>query len=1002
MPPFPRAPSETLRRISLPRHPEPAAPHPFPLLATIAPIFAAVALWWITSSPFALVFAFLGPVVAVASLFDARISARRSNTREKHRFERDCAAVELLVAEHHSAERAELARLAPGAGYLLGLTAPYPDRWQVSFGAALAIRLGAGSIHSHLDIQGDTSGGADPASEASATALAALRASAQHLAEAPVIVDGRLGIGLFGPRPLVQAAARAIGIQVAAALSPAGTLLGGTPPSGAWLWMAALPHGQGVEAEAEASDARAPAAPAGASVLIFTSAVDATGKYALAVADHWEELPRELRVVVSVTAQGAAIVRHPDASLLGSFQPDFASAVQAGQWARRQAQLARSEGLMPQRSALPARVDLAALLAAPDSRGGLDCTFGVGQGGPVTVDLAGQGPHAVVGGTTGSGKSELLVSWVLAMAAHRPPAEVTFLFVDFKGGAAFEPLRALPHCVGVITDLAEHEALRALASLKAEVRHRERTLARAGLRSLDDSVPGSVLPRLVIVVDEYAAMVDEHPDLHLLFADLAARGRSLGMHLVLCTQRPAGVVRDGILANCGLRISLRVNNRADSQAVLGVDAAASLSASSPGRAIVMLPTGAPHHFQVAHSTTTDVAAVGGRWAQCDPPRTPWCAPLPALVLATDLEADFEPDAGRDAAGGAPVSAGVAFALVDLPREQRRGLARYDPRSHGNVLVLGAAGAGKSGALAALAAPAARPALAGEVTLLGASLPAVWDAVTALLAAPPSPRLLLLDDVDVLVSATPEEYSTAVAELLTRLLREGPAVGLFTVIALQRLSGMLHSLVALCSSTVLLRMPNRQEHILAGGESATWDATLPPGGGYWRGDRIQLLHRPGLGAVPGPVAASTAVDAGRIPLAVVSTRPRQFGEQLRLAVPARRVVELGVASADPRELLLGGGGAGDVLLGDPDSWQSRWGSLSAVRATANVLFDGCSAAEFRSMTGIRDLPPPVQRGARALWLLAPDGTLCRAHLPVPPPVPGNQGSGADTGRAGPFL
>ena len=980
MPPFPRAPSETVRRISLPRLPEPAVPHPFPLLATIAPIFAAVALWWITASPFALVFAFLGPVVAVASLFDSRMSARRTNRREKHRFERECAAVELLVAQHHTGERSELARLAPGAGYLLDLPAPYPDRWQVPFGAALAIRLGTGTITSDLDVQGDTTGVADAATEASAAALTALHTSAQHLADAPVIVDGRLGIGLFGPRLLVHAAARAIAIQVAAALSPASTILGGSLANGAWQWIVDLPHGQEADVEPEASAGRGDAAPA---VLTFGSAVDAAGHYTLAVADHWEHLPREVRVVVSVTAEGAAIMRHPDVSLLGSLRPDFASAVQTGQWARRQTHLARSEGLLHQRGSLPARVELAALLATPEPRRGLECTFGIGEGGRVMVDLAGQGPHAVVGGTTGSGKSELLVSWVLAMAAHRPPSEVSFLFVDFKGGAAFEPLRPLPHCVGVITDLAEHEALRALASLKAEVRYRERALARAGFRSLDDAPPGTVLPRLVIVVDEYAAMVDEHPDLHLLFADLAARGRSLGMHLILCTQRPAGVVRDGILANCGLRISLRVNNRADSQAVLGVDAAASLSATSPGRAIVMLPTGTARHFQVAHSTPTDVLAVSGRWKKYDPPRAPWCAPLPALVLASDLETGQEPDA----AGGKAVPVGVAFALVDLPGEQRRGVAHYDPHTQGNILVLGAAGSGKSGSLAALAASPAASGIRVETTVLGASLPVVWDVLTALLAAPPSPRLLLLDDVDVLVSGTPEEYTTAVGDLLTRLLREGPAAGLFTVIALQRLSGILHSLVALCSSTLLLRMPNRQEHILAGGESATWDGTLPPGGGLWRGDRIQLLHRPGHSAVPGPVAASTSVGAaGRIPLVVVSTRPHQFGEQLRRADPNRRIVALGAASADPRELLLNQGGAGEVLLGDPDNWQSRWGSLSAVRSTANVLFDGCSAAEFRSMTGIRDLPPPVQRGQRALWLLTPDGTISRAHLPAHPPVP----------------
>src|SRR5690606_24676261 len=91
------------------------------------------------------------------------------------------------------------------------------------------------------------------------------------------------------------------------------------------------------------------------------------------------------------------------------------------------------------------------------------------------------------------------------------------------------------------------------------------------------------LARLVIVVDEFAAMLDGFPDLHALFVDIAARGRSLGLHLILCTQRPAGVVKDSLLANCGLRMSLRVNNRADSTAILATDAAALIPATLPGR-----------------------------------------------------------------------------------------------------------------------------------------------------------------------------------------------------------------------------------------------------------------------------------------------------------------------------------------------------------------------------------------------------------------------------------
>src|SRR5690606_3260836 len=155
-----------------------------------------------------------------------------------------------------------------------------------------------------------------------------------------------------------------------------------------------------------------------------------------------------------------------------------------------------------------------------------------------------------VGGTTGSGKSELLNTWILATLDDRTPAEVTVLLVDFKGGAAFAPLAGLPHCVGLVTDLDGPLAARAAISLRAEIRRREQVLAHSRARSIDEA--GGGVPRVIVAVDEYASVLGEDPELHALFSDLAARGRSLGIHLILCTQRPSGVVRDAILANCPL------------------------------------------------------------------------------------------------------------------------------------------------------------------------------------------------------------------------------------------------------------------------------------------------------------------------------------------------------------------------------------------------------------------------------------------------------------------
>jgi S-DNA-T family DNA segregation ATPase FtsK/SpoIIIE len=600
-----------------------------------------------------------------------------------------------------------------------------------------------------------------------------------------------------------------------------------------------------------------------------------------------------------------------------------------------------------------------------DDRSALACAIGATATGPLRIDLVTDGPHAVIGGTTGSGKSELLLSWVLSIASRLSPAEVTFLFVDFKGGASFDPLASLPHCVGLITDLDPHVADRALLSLGAELRFRERTLATAGLRSIDDAQGATPFPRLVVLVDEYAALIESSPSLHAVFLDLAARGRSLGVHLVLCTQRPAGVVRDGILANSGLRISLRVTAAADSIAVIGTAAAASLPARPRGRALLSVAGSDAVPFQVARSTESDVRCVSERWADHrPPPRRPWCPPLGAVVRLSDLP-------------GVPVSASspdIPFAMIDLPELQRQSLARYDPARHGSLAVIGAAGSGKTTALSVLAtAPSLLDRQTGP-----RSLPALWDflgdATATAHERPRVSRVLLIDDVDSLLASCPDEYVSAFVERLSRLLRDGPALGVHAVLTAQRVPASLHSVLALCGSRILLRMPDRHEYIVAGGETAHFAPQLTPGGGHWRGHRIQILWQPDVAVMSAPPAAVTVDPADGSPLAVVSTRPALALERLRRLAPDRTVSLLEIAGHGAPAV-----GDSEILVGDPESWQSNWGGVAALRATP-VLFDGCSVAEFRAITRRRELPPLCAPGERAAWIVLPDGSVARARLP----------------------
>ena len=218
---------------------------------------------------------------------------------------------------------------------------------------------------------------------------------------------------------------------------------------------------------------------------------------------------------------------------------------------------------------------------------GLRAQIGCGVDGVVSLDLREDGPHGLVAGTTGSGKSELLQSLLCSLAVNNPPERITFLLVDYKGGAAFRECADLPHTVGYITDLTPALVHRALSSLNADITRREALLAEFGVKDLvqlEREFPDAAPPSLLICVDEFAALTSEVPDFVDGMVNIAQRGRSLGMHVLLATQRPAGVVTPAIRANADLRIALRVGAEDDSRDVIDTADAARISRRTPGRA----------------------------------------------------------------------------------------------------------------------------------------------------------------------------------------------------------------------------------------------------------------------------------------------------------------------------------------------------------------------------------------------------------------------------------
>jgi S-DNA-T family DNA segregation ATPase FtsK/SpoIIIE len=443
----------------------------------------------------------------------------------------------------------------------------------------------------------------------------------------------------------------------------------------------------------------------------------------------------------------------------------------------------------------------------------------------------------------------------------------------------------------------------------------------------------------VIVVDEFAALVAASPELHEVFADLAARGRSLGLHLILCTQRPAGVVRDAVLANIGLRISLRVTDRGDSIAMVGDDAAARLPGEPRGRAVLQRDREVCT-LQVAVSSPRDAERIVQAAGPGIPAR-PWLDPLPAVIVLADIPPADEP--------------GRLLGVLDLPGAQRQPAAVYDPERYGHLLVLGAAGAGASTALATLSA-------GGDALVVSDDPADAW----AQLARPPEQGLLVIDGLDALVAAAGPDLGHDLVEQLAVLLRaRSPAVA----VSARRLGGPVTAIAGLFGSRLLLRQSSRDEHLLAGGASEAFDPAAPPGAGTWRGDVIQVgdsgraLPAPRLPDLPRVTVGDDPV------LAVVAARPQAI--DLGRAV---RVVRVGREPAP--ELDVGPGGRPTVLLGDPDAWQSEWALLTEVRRAAPIVLFGCTAADHRVLLREAQAPPPLGRRAGECWL-SRDGATVRA-------------------------
>ncbi|MGW1725709.1 FtsK/SpoIIIE domain-containing protein [Streptomyces sp. NPDC002306] len=812
-------------RVRLPQPPSPPGKRPFPAVMMVSPIILGLFMVSIFKSYYFLVFLFMSPLMMLSNWATGRRSARKQYEESERAYKqrrtvveeqvRDAVAREDRVRDTTGPDPAAVALIATGPGGRLWERRRHdPDH--------LVLRLGTVDQPSVRELE-------DPARDENH------RSIRWNIPDTPIGVDVSAHgvVGVAGPAAEVQPLARWLVAQAAVLHSPRDLrIVVLTEPGRAddWTWTRWLPHLRPATAGGPAvlvgNDPESTAArvtelvaqvqsrrrSAGSDrnavftdpdVLVIADGArrlrDVPGMVQLLTdgprvrifsvcLDEQERLLPEESTGVVLAERGRLTVKRPGAADLPAVRADGVTPQWCEQLARA---LAPVRDVSPEYDAgLPQRVRLLDLLEQepPDAAALLDgwarrpasTTFMLGSGfeGPLSLDLVHDGPHGLVAGTTGSGKSELLQTFVASLAAANRPDELTFVLVDYKGGSAFKECAHLPHTLGMVTDLDAHLVERALESLGAELRRREQVLAAADAkdhpeyrakRAADPAL--APLPRLVLVIDEFATLVREVPDFVPGLISIAQRGRSLGIHLILATQRPAGVVTGDIRANTNLRIALRVTDQTESQDIIDVNDAVDISSSTPGRALVRRGPRSAEPFQTAwvgaerpaekpaegtpdpapgprgqvravevgwdglgrpvelpaetvtvaagrpqgpaptdlQTLVAEIRTAADRLADFTPQPSPWLPPLKDELLLADLDELGSSREGRLL---------IPYALEDVPQLQQRRVAVADLATFGHLYVIGAPRSGRTQVLRTLAGSAARTVSSADLHLYG--------------------------------------------------------------------------------------------------------------------------------------------------------------------------------------------------------------------------------------------------------------------------------------------
>jgi ESX secretion system protein EccC len=604
-------------------------------------------------------------VTSVVAGFGLRLverrATRRARRRERARYLDHLEGIAVQADRLAAAQLAIAEHLHPDPPTLWA-TVDQADRlWERRPGDAdfLTVRVGRGPVPlatpARLDIPGGPLVEHDPELLRAAEDLVR---RAGWLPAAPVTVPLRRlrVLALTGPAERTRALARSLACELAAFHAPDDLrVLAAHPPAAgaAWEWMRSLPHARdptvapgrppssllaGTQARTDAhahvvaildtTGAGPGVGPAGTLEWLERSATEGTaGVTVIWLAATTSDEPSELSMRIRLDDQGFATLLEttPGGRRVPGIRADAASLAFCETLARRIAPLRLDRPPPAASRAAPVRLlDLLASQPGPATAGGglpprpraelLRVPVGAtGSGEPLALDLkeaaeGGIGPHGLVVGSTGSGKSELLRTIVAGLAATHPPEQLAVVLVDFKGGAAFADLASFPQVAGLITNLQSDLSMvdRAMAALQGELARRQRLLSHAGnqpdlraysaRRAADPRL--DPLPYLLVVVDEFGELLAARPEFLDLFTAIGRVGRSLGMHLVLASQRlDEGRLR-GLDSHLRFRVCLRTFSAAESTAVLGVPDAYHLP-PTPGAALIKVDASPPVPFTAA-------------------------------------------------------------------------------------------------------------------------------------------------------------------------------------------------------------------------------------------------------------------------------------------------------------------------------------------------------------------------------------------------------------------